>query len=104
MKEKKPVKIRTQIIWSFIPYLNIYAYYRIKKIRRWFLNGLISSGIGIATTFGFFGLGLLLPDYSETISGIGFVFGLIDSLIINSVLAARKMKKWSIEWNEKLTN
>ena len=97
---KKPVKIRTQIIWSLIPYLNIYAYYKIKKLRRWFLNSLISGGIGFATSMLFYGLGLLVPEHSVSIGIIGGVFSIVDSFGISMYQASRKMKKWSIEWNE----
>ena len=37
MPAKGPVSILWQIIFTFIPILDLYAFYRIKKLRRYFL-------------------------------------------------------------------
>ena len=43
MPAKGPVKIIWQIVFTFIPILDLWAFYRIKKLRRFFLYVVIPS-------------------------------------------------------------
>jgi len=45
--EKKPVSVKRQTIYAFIPYVNIWAFYRIQKLRKFIL---VSIGVGLAFT------------------------------------------------------
>jgi len=47
MVEKKPVSVNWQMIFVLIPFLDLYASYRIQKLRLWLL--IFGVGFSIAT-------------------------------------------------------
>jgi len=83
--KQQPVSVNWQTLFCILPYIWIYAFYRIEKLR-----------LGIVIAIGTFALtialGMLLP----------FPYGLAGNLIISIVVPIYFIRKWSREWNEKL--
>jgi len=78
-----PVTISVQVLFCFIPFLVIYAFYRIKKLR-------MSIVLGIVTFIPIAGVEFLIP----------FPYGFILSYILSWGIPIYFLVKWSREWNE----
>jgi len=102
----KSVNLKTQTVLIFFWILNIFAYYRIGKLRRWLLDSVISTAIFFATWLIGAAIGIwLVSEYGfdmKTINIVSFAISLIDWYIVQTYLAARKIRKWSREWNAKI--
>jgi len=102
----KSVNLKTQNILIFFWFLNIFAYYRIGKVRKWLLDSIISTAIAVITFVISGSIGIWLVNEQgfnpDTVNGVSFVITIIDSYVIQSYLASRKVRKWSREWNEKI--
>ncbi len=85
MVEKKPVSIGTQTLFVILPYVWIYAFYRIEKLRMGIVLALVATGISL-------GPQMVFP----------FPYGLGTALIITIVLPIYFIRKWSREWNKKV--
>ena len=97
MVDQEPVNIKLQIIFVFIPFLNLYAFYKIQKLRLFlcffmpisiasrFADGAMSTQMLTFTTL-----------YLSIILSVLFS-GLAIGLSIWFVL------KWSKQWNEKFS-
>lgn len=81
------VPLRGQMIFSVIPILNLWAAYRIRKLR-WFV--LLLIGIWAIT----FAISFLIP----------FPFSSVIDIAIYAILVIYYMKKWTIEWNGKVSS
>ena len=111
MPAKGPVSILWQIIFTFIPILDLYAFYRIKKLRKYFLYVIIPL---LAITFGITFLFVLaeLPssDFSfedESMSSenedfLSLIF--IPVEIGFQILTIYFVYTWSKRWNEQVSN
>ena len=88
--KQEPVNIKLQIIFVFIPFLNLYAFYKIQKLR---LALCFIIPIGIANRI--FGAGTM------TYEGAIVVGILFSGLAIG--LAIWLVRKWSKQWNEKFS-
>ena len=86
MVAQNPVNVNWQTLFCIIPYVWIWAFYRIEKLR---MGILIAIGAGIASAI----WGMSNP----------YPFGLIGNLIISIVVPIYFIRKWSIEWNEKVS-
>ena len=87
MVKQSPVNVIAQILYCVIPYLWIYAFYRIEKLR--------------------FGLLLILLELMFSISlqtVLPFPYGLIVALASFIIVPIPLIIKWSIEWNKKFSN
>lgn len=80
--ERKRVDVAVQVIFCIIPYLWIYGFYRIEKLR----SGLV---LVVATTISSVFLQMFLP----------FPYGLASALILLIVIPIAFMVNWSKEWN-----
>ena len=83
--KQKPVDVNLQTLFCILPYIWIYAFYRIEKLR---LGIVIAIGAFAATI----AWGMAFP----------FPYGLVGNLIISIVVPIYFIRKWSREWNEKL--
>jgi len=102
MVKMKPVSVKRQTIFALIPSVDVWAFYRIKKLRKFIL-------IALALGFGFSPISLLVSASIDmsTITGpldlytnpifLGYVIGSIASLHGTLVFFIRR---WSKEWNE----
>lgn len=111
MPAKGPVRIIWQIIFTFIPIVDLWAFYRIKKLRRLFLYVIIPElAIGIV----FLALILGNTDFSNlddpafdplkandgtTMLAINIVSPIIE--VGFQILSIYLIYCWSKEWNQK---
>jgi hypothetical protein len=77
------VNVRQQCIFAFIPLLNIWAFSRIKKIRKWLLLSLALVGLSLVVN-------LFVP----------FPFSVVIDWAISIPVTIHYMRKWSIQWND----
>ena len=61
MVKKEPVNLKHQTIFALIPYLNLYAFYRIEKLRRYLL---ISVVIAVGSSM-IFSVGIIVYAMSS---------------------------------------
>ena len=112
MVKDKPVSLTRQTIYCLIPFLDIYAAYRVKRLRRYLLIMLpIGFVLGTVDT-------MMFPDYIwEDIDDATSSFLFLDyvkysddpirlpTLIVYHVglvlLAIFLVRRWSKEWNKK---
>ena len=86
LKSHSWVSLRDQTIFSVIPFLNLWAAYRIEKLL-WFVLVLIGiSVINFGVTF-----------------VILFPFSIAVYIAIYVILVIYFMRKWTIEWNGKVS-
>ena len=86
LKSHSWVSLRDQMIFSVIPFLNLSAAYRIEKLL-WFVLVLIGiSVINFGVTF-----------------VILFPFSIAVYIAIYVILVIYFMRKWTIEWNGRVT-
>lgn len=93
----KQVSIKQQIIFSFIPFLSIYAVIRIKKY--WMATGLYFLQIGIL-----FASYLLIENLSLEQIGSDVWLDVLIIIWYGVVFYTNIffIRKWSIEWNKKI--
>ena len=113
MPAKGPVSIIWQIIFTFIPILDLWAFYRIKKLRRFFLYVIVP---GIAIMLGFLVLILGNTDFSNfddptfdpflqddpTMIAMNIASPIIE--VGFQILSIYLVYTWSKEWNQKFHN
>ena len=100
MVDKKPVNVILQMVFAVIPILDLYASYKIQKLRLWILIFWIGGAI----------VGLI---YGETIMSGGYVAQLLNNnsdfiyvidnsifIIIYAIIQAMVMRKLSKKWNK----
>ncbi len=102
MVKKQPVSVKRQTIFALIPSVDVWAFYRIQKLRKFIL-------IALALGFGFSPISLLVSASIDmsTVTGpldlytnpvfLGYVIGSIASLHGTLIFFIRR---WSREWNE----
>jgi len=99
--EKKPVNVKLQMLFSVLPLLDLYASYRIKKLRYWILIFWVAGSIvGIGFDYAMFGEEFfdvdkepeLFPEEENVLAFILFT-------VLYAVAQATVMRKWSKEWN-----
>jgi len=100
MVKQKSVTVAWQVVFMFIPFVGLWAFYRIQKLR---LCLLIIIGIDIIATiilvitFGFTGSLTELPDVSSY-----YMSSIVVSIAIQ-LLAIYLVVKWSRNWNRKFS-
>lgn len=100
MIEKEPVNVIRQMIFAVIPILDIYASYKIQKLRLWFLIFWVVGAV----------VGLI---YRELIMSGGYlaqflnnnsdlIYAIDNSIFIIpfAILQAMVMRRWSKKWNK----
>ena len=92
--KQEPVNIKLQIIFVFIPFLNLYAFYKIQKLR---LALLIFLPLGFLSRL----LEAAIVQVNDT-SGMLFVLSILFAGLSIGVLVWL-MHKWSKQWNEKFS-
>ncbi|MDH3203088.1 MAG: hypothetical protein OEL81_00215 [Nitrosopumilus sp.] len=111
MPAKGPVSVLWQIIFTFIPILDLYAFYRIKKLRRYFLyvvTPVIGITIVIITIFVIGGL--QSPDFSFDDDSVTSKNEELLSLIFVpieigfNILTIYFVYTWSKKWNAQFSN
>jgi len=104
MVEKKPVNVKWQMLFVLIPFLDLYASYRIQKLRLWLL--IFGVGFGIATflmNYAIFGMHDSVWDFEIEVWDPTMTFFHIAVVIITLGSAVYVIRRWSITWNEKVS-
>ncbi len=105
MVKQKSVTVAWQVVFTFIPFVNLWAFYRIQKLRLYLLIIIGSSIIAgiimgiimviiMGITFGSTGSSMEMLDVSYYISSIGVSIAI-------QLLAIYLVVKWSRNWNAK---
>lgn len=79
------VNIRWQCVFAFIPIINFWASFRIRKLRKYLLLYIALTGVNIVVSF-------FIP----------FPYDVPISLAIVIPVMIHYMRKWSIQWNQSL--
>ena len=108
MPAKGPVKIVWQIIFIFIPILDLWAFYRIKKLRRFALMVWISEIIITMIII----IPIIVGDVDQILNGNPMqdnesILTTILLYVVETgfaILSIYLIYKWSKEWNVKFPN
>jgi hypothetical protein len=84
--KSKIISVREQMVFSVIPILNLWAAYRIGKLRRFLLILLLIWVVNVPVSF-------LVP----------FPFSIPVKLLVYAILVILYLKKWTVQWNNKTT-
>ena len=84
--KSKIISVREQMVFSVIPILNLWAAYRIGRLRRFLLILLLIWVVNIPVSF-------LVP----------FPFSIPVKLLVYVILVIHYLKKWTVRWNNKTT-
>ena len=97
--KKEPVSVNWQTLFILIPIVDLWATYRVQKLRLYLLIIYVGFGLGsIVIAISFFPEEFLLADsFSE-----GFSEVWIAITLAAYGLAIILIRKWSKKWNEKL--
>ena len=110
MVKDEPVSLLRQTIYCLIPFLDIYAAYRVTRLRKYLLI-MILVGIPVSIADS-----VIFPDTDKTFDGflqfLTFYYGIdtnhfVASIIIwigTVLLAIYLIRRWSKIWNKKFEN
>jgi len=104
MVAKGPVSIKEQTIFALIPYVDIWAFYRIQKLRRMILFSLI-LGLGFVPIYLLVLLSIDKTSMTEPLdiySNSLFIVYLIGSSLAGVSLKVYLIRKWSKKWNDNI--
>ena len=85
MRVPTKISVLWQCIFAFVPFINLWAAYRIRKLRRLLLLYVILTSVSIV-------INLFIP----------FPYSLIISWAVYIPVTIHYMRKWSIRWNDSL--
>jgi len=100
--EKKPVSVKRQTIYAFIPYVNIWAFYKIQKLRKFIL---ISIGVGLAFTpiqwvmFSGIDMSNMTNPFDLYAHPLFWMYGVALLASLYAILFYF-IRRWSKKWNE----
>ena len=106
MPAKGPVKIVWQIIFIFIPVLNLWAFYRIKKLRKFILiiwiPEVVITMVIIAP--------IILASVEQSLTGSPMLYDqfVLETILLYfvetgfTILSIYLVYKWSKQWNRQL--
>ena len=99
MVRKEPVSVNWQTLFVIIPIIDLWATYRIEKLRLYLLVMIAIAVTGFVIQTSIFGYDSYFMDQSASTasSGLEGVF-----LLIEIGIAIILVRKWSREWNEKV--
>jgi len=100
MVRKEPVSVNWQTLFIIIPIIDLWATYRIEKLRLYLLISVAVIVTELIIEFSIFGVDSFLMEQDEMSgqSSLQLAFILIEIGI--SIILVRK---WSREWNEKVS-
>ena len=96
MVEKKSVNVNLQTVLIFLPFVWIWGFYRIEKLRR-------GLGLMVAISVGMLFVGVLL-DIITGVPTTEYTNLTWATYILSVLIGIYYMRKWSQEWNEKLSS
>jgi hypothetical protein len=84
--KNRGLSVREQMVFSVVPIMNLWASYRIGKLRRFLLTLLLIWIINIPVSF-------LVP----------LPFSIPVKLLVYAIVVIYYVKKWTMQWNSKTT-
>ncbi len=84
--EHKPVNVNWQTLFCILPYIWIFAFYRIEKLRMGIVIAIATLAVSVTVS-------MLLP----------FPYGLFGNLVISIGVPIYFIRQWSREWNERVS-
>ena len=100
MVKQKSVTVAWQVVFTFIPFVDLWAFYRIQKLGLYLViiyGGQIITYIILGNTFGFNGSLMEMPDVSSNYISI------LSVIIAFHLLAIYLVVTWSRDWNRKFS-
>jgi len=99
MVRQEPVSVNWQILLIIIPIIDLWATYRIEKLRLYLLVMIAIAVTGVVIETSIFDFDSYFMDQAgfTASSGLEIVF-----LLIEIGIAIILVRKWSREWNEKV--
>jgi len=92
--EKKSVNVNLQTVLIFLPFVWIWGFYRIDKLRR----GLgLMFGIGFAVLFAAVMVSVITGVDAREFTNWTWVF-----YIVSVLIGIYYMRKWSLDWNDRI--
>jgi len=103
MVKQKSVNVNWQTVFVFIPIADIWAFYRVQKLRLALLIFLVGfSAAAVAMVFVTLGPdGFMVEDPDEIYSNSAYIGSSIGLTIVQYALAVYLIRRWSKEWNKK---
>jgi len=103
MVKQKPVNVNLQTVFVFIPILDLWAFYRVQKLRLALLIFLVGfSAAAIVMVFATLGPdGFMVEDLDEIYSNSAYIGSSIGLTLAQYGLAVYLIRRWSKEWNKK---
>ena len=100
--ERKPYSVTRQMIMVIFPILDLWATYRIQKLRWYLLIFLLGFGVlWTVVDWAMYGDEFFdedAPLFADTASVIIFIV----EVAIQIIIAMMVIRKWTIEWNSKI--
>ena len=104
MVKNEPVSLRRQTIYAIIPILDLYAAYKVKRLRKYLLiTILVGIGIAIANYAAFPSMSTseiseeFAPEMFSDTNTVVSVAVMIGQLLLQIYL----VRRWSKQWNQK---
>jgi len=103
MVKQKSVSVNWQTVFVFIPFVDLWATYRIQKLRMYLLIFLIGFGTAaILFQIASFGtVGFFIEDPEVIYSNSLYIGGNIGMILVQFALQVYLIRKWSKLWNKK---
>ena len=99
MVEKKSVNVILQMIFAVIPILDIYASYKIQKLRWWVLIFWVAgAAVGVIYNETIYS-GVLFVEFLNNL-GNAYAIDYFIFVIPYAIIQAMVMRKWSKKWNK----
>ena len=101
MRKKEPVSIKRQTVYALVPFLDLYAAYKVRKFILYFTI-IVPITIGVS-----YALEMVFPISDidrltlEAFSALSY--NSITTCAITIPIAVYLIRKWSKKWNEQLT-
>lgn len=103
MVERKPVNVILQMILAVIPILDIYASYKIQKLRWWILVFWVGGGaVGVIYNEAVYS-GVLFVEFLNS-HGSAYAIEYFMFVIPFAIAQAMVMRVWSKKWNASFRN
>jgi len=104
MVEKKPVNVNWQMVFVLIPFLDLYASYRIQKLRLWLLIfGVVFAIATLLLNYALFGMDHFTWNNEIEAWDSAKLYFHITLTIVTLGSAVYVIRRWSISWNEKVS-
>ena len=106
MVEKKPVSVNWQSLFILIPIVDLWASYRVQKLRLYLLIFYLGFGLGgVALEYAMFPEYFMSDEYlySDDFGPEGYWQVWIAVTIAGFALAVIMIRRWSKKWNEQFS-